>query len=76
MALHRGTYKRSDPMPIIIPIMIPRKVKPTCHRLKPWLLVKTMLKAPKNRYKTPNTKAQKMQRQRHIGSSVNNRNGL
>lgn len=66
----------SDPMPINIPIKIPRKLKPTCHRLKPWFLVKTILKAPKNRYKTPKMKAQNIQRQRHIGSSVSNRNGL
>lgn len=70
------TKSLSDPMQVIIPIKIPRKVKPTCQRLKTWFLVKTILRAQKNRYKTPDTKAQNMQRQRHIGSSVNNRNGL
>lgn len=63
-------------MPISIPIKIPRKLKPTCHRLNPWFFVKTILKAPKYMHKTPKMKAQNIQRQRHIGWSVSSINGL
>src|ERR1700736_2197664 len=62
-------------IPAIIPTNIPRKERPTCEMVKPWLVVKTKSKAPKNRYKTPNRIAENRQRFRHIGSRSRSWNG-
>jgi hypothetical protein len=52
-----STYIGSQEIAMIMPTAIPRKLNPTCQRLKPWLFEKTRSKAPKKRYTTPSSKA-------------------
>ncbi len=43
---------------IIMAINKPVKLRPTCHKLKEWLLVNTSGNAPKNRYRMPSRMAE------------------
>lgn len=56
----------SDDTPVSMPTSRPRKARPVCERVKPWLLPKTRGKAPKNRYKIPRRMADNKQRFRHF----------
>ncbi len=51
--------------PRIMPARRPKKERPTCEMLKPWLCWKTSGNAPKNRYRIPRSRADSMQRFKH-----------
>lgn len=52
-------------MPVSMPTKRPRKARPVCAMLNPWLFWKTSGNAPKNRYRMPRRIAERMQRFRH-----------
>lgn len=57
-------------MPRIIPVNIPKNVKPVCESVNPWLFSNTKGNAPKNRYSTPSRIADNKQRLKHWDQCV------